>query len=166
MGALNEFYSILNYTIHNNTLDGIEVSDIDPVETLVITNCNITGNGAYGLDVTVSTQAVVDTMVALVDYNNFGTGGTANTSGARNGISAGANDIAADPGYASAGTGDFSCGTGVKALGFPDASRTVGANQSNTTTYVDIGGAQREEPAGGGSASVLGGGALNGGFSG
>lgn len=138
---------ITGSTIHGNTSDGIDLSAAtNPSPNLVITNNNITANGGYGINDKATTEA----LKGMLDFNNFGTGATANTSGAINNATPGDNDLNVDPSYGDAGDGNFEVGTNVKALGFPKATRTIGANQSNTNSFVDIGAAQREEAAGGG----------------
>lgn len=138
---------IQNCTIHGNSGDGIDITQ--PIY-LTVLGCNITGNGNYGIR---SNSAALHSICA--DYNNFGTGGTANTSGARSNVEAGDNDIAVDPGYANAASYNFSVGVNVKALGFPMGSRYVGGNSTGTRSYKDIGASQREEAAvaGGGGPS-------------
>jgi hypothetical protein len=101
---------------------------------------NFTANGTYGISAT-SGQNLFQ---AFIDANNYGTGGTANTSGARNNLTAGSNDLAVDPGYTNAGSNNFGVGTNVKAKGYPLATRNIGANQSATVNYGDIGAAQSQ----------------------
>lgn len=135
---------IRNCTISGNTGDGIEFVSAVNTSQAIIYNNNVTSNGGYGIRAAASTSANY-----CEDYNNFGTGGTANTSGAVLNITQGDNDIAVDPGYVSAGGNNYGVGTNVKAEGFPDAARNIGANQSATVSRVDIGASQRQEPAGG-----------------
>ncbi len=132
-------------TIHGNTGDGVNIA---VASRLVLYNNEITGNGGWGI------KGPADVSnIAFVDYNNFGTGATANTSGDSDTIPVGANSLNVDPGYANAGSGDFAVGTNVKAEGFPDAAGGIGISKT-TTSYVDIGAAQREE-AGGGALSFV-----------
>ena len=148
----DNIFIITGCTIHGNGGDGIDVSaGVPNTEKFACYNNNITGNGGYGINA----ASGANNNKQFINFNNFGTGGTANTSGTMNNIDAGDNDLGVDPQYTNANTGDFSVGTNVKALGFPDASRSVGANQSNTTTYVDVGAAQREEPAGNGGGLLV-----------
>lgn len=136
-------------TIDNNGGDGVEIAAFPAL--FVNYNNNFTGNGGYGLNLP-SASDDVDNL--FHDHNNYGTGGTANTSGAINNGSSGANDLAVDPGYADAANGNFEAGTNVKAQGYPDSSRTIGANQSATNAFMDIG-IQREEAGGGGTVNLL-----------
>lgn len=138
---------ICNNTIHGNTGDGISFT-ASPVGVAILNN-QITGNGGYGINSTVSQTFIIST----IDHNNFGTGGTANTSGnthANITTALGNDNLNVDPGYTNAAGLDFSIGVNTKAAGFPDSAEYIGAGQSTTYSYVDIGAAQREEPAGGG----------------
>jgi hypothetical protein len=151
IGATPLRSAIVGNTFHGNgtggTFSGVRFSSSVPVAATVILNNEFTANTKYGLELPAGT----DNWKPFFDYNNFGSGGTANTSGAVSGITAGAHDLTVDPGYADATNKDFSAGTGVKAEGFPDSTRKVGGNPATgTTSYVDIGAAQRQEPAGGG----------------
>ena len=130
------------------------------VARLAVINNNITGNGGYGIDDTDAPTDSASGPAAFVDYNNFGTGSTANTSGT---ISEGVmepNSLTVDPGYADTAAADFSVDVSVKELGFPDGTQTLGAGQSGTSSYIDIGAAQRQEAGGGGGSPRL----INGGL--
>lgn len=142
-------------TIHGNTGDGIDLSTNAACSTyLEIVNNQITGNGNYGI----RGHADTDGHKWLVDYNNYGSGGTANTSGATLSVTAGPNSLNVDPGYTNAGSNDFSVGTTTQAKGYPGAGGTSGgAGQTGTTSYVDIGAAQRQESGGSGVVRRVGG---------
>lgn len=115
---------------------------------LLIENCNITGNGGYGVDFTgAPAAAALAVSRATIRNCNFGTGATANTSGAANNYTLDGTNVNVDPGYANAAGNDFAVGVNVKALGHPTA--IIGGLSSGTRSYVDIGAAQRQEPAGG-----------------
>jgi hypothetical protein len=102
-------------------------------------NCIFSNNSGYGVNHSVGTVALNDRMQRLIcDFNNFYN----NTSGARNGISAGANDMAVDPQYVATGSENYAIGTNLKAKGFP----VMPIMGTPTTGYVDIGGVQRREP--------------------
>ena len=135
---------ITDCTIHNNSSDGINIAGEYNASGLVITNNQITKNGAYGVNFG-NSAALNDSLVALVDHNNTGTGALANTSGAYNNLTAGANDQQLDPSYTNAAGDDYSIGdTACKAGGYPSAPGHIGIN-SATHTYKDIGAAQRQE---------------------
>ncbi len=146
------FSSIFGCTIHNNGGDGIDLTIASEDSQTQIVNNNITGNGGDGIRR--SNNSLEDYGV-VVDYNNFGTGATANTSGDVLGPTKGPNNLSVDPQYTATGSDDYSVGANVKAKGLPDVARTIGANQSGTTSYVDIGAAQRQEPAGGGGGTTI-----------
>lgn len=89
-------------TIHGNGRDGIRMTSYN-INTGVRNNI-LTSNGGYGLNILSLAGTPVD---LSIDYNWFGSGALANTSGARNAIAAGPHDLSGDPGYTSAGTGNF-----------------------------------------------------------
>lgn len=136
-------FTLQNCTIHGNGSDGVRITGLAGLLRRTWHSNSITGNGGYGINNTGSNVYVGQ----MVNYNNYGTGATANTSGALNNITAGANDLAVDPGYVSVAGNNFAPGVSVRALGWPAAARTIGANQSSTTSYQDIGVAQRKEGA-------------------
>ena len=107
--------------------------------------CNIfnnilANNGAYGIKFPSGT-AFNDLHNPFCDYNAF----YSNTSGTMQNKTAGAHDVTSDPTFTAAGSADFSVGTNMKAVGYPSL-----ITKSGTTTYIDIGAAQRVEPTGGG----------------
>lgn len=137
---------VLNSTWHGTTAgdsSGIWLVHATPIADIV--NNQITGHGAYGLQIDGSNLARLNQ-----DYNNYGSGGTANGSGASN-ITIGSNSLQVDPGYANAAGGDFSIGKNTRRKAFPLPSRYIG--QSSTRTYTDIGVAQRRE----GNPELIGG---------
>jgi hypothetical protein len=105
---------------------------------------NHVGGGKAGINVTAGSAAVNDRMKKLFDHNCLYN----NTSNYTN-ISAGPNDVALDPQYADVAGLDWSVGTNMQALGFPSNIK-----KSATSTYVDLGGAQRQE-SGGSSGGVV-----------
>jgi hypothetical protein len=109
--------SITNCTIHANGGDGLDTATtLMDADGIIVAGNSITQNGAYGWNA----HSRTDRINLLADYNNYGTGGLANTSGARNNVSAGANDLAVDPQYVNASSGDFTPGN--------DATWTAGPN--------------------------------------
>jgi hypothetical protein len=114
----------------------------------MITNCIFAANGQYGVN---STR-----VEAFTDYNAFWN----NTSGARNGLAAGDNDVTltGDPFTNSAsGSLDFSLND---TAGAGAACRNVGYQTDptgNTVGYIDIGFARHQDAGGGGSNCIIGG---------
>ena len=130
-------------TIDGNTGDGIELSG-GPALGHDIKNNQLTNNGGYGIRAASGQDN--PGMDAGIDFNNYYN----NTSGARLNVTDHGNNQAVDPSYTDSANEDYSIGDTVsKAGGFPDSSRTIGSNQSATTSYVDIGAAQRQEGGGG-----------------
>lgn len=133
---------INNCTIDGNGSDGVKVLTASCLPYFFMTNCIISNNGGYGLNVASGTTAANNKFKTNVNYNCFPSG--TNTSGAYSAISAGANDTTSDPQFANrtATPPDFSIGTNLKATGFPGLLR-----KTSTTSYVDLGAAQRQEQA-------------------
>lgn len=148
---------VVGSTIHNNTGHGIALGQT-AVRGMIVANNNITKNGGYGISFAAGTA--VDAVTGLLDFNNYGSSGssTSNTSGTVSLGTVGVNALAVDPQYTNAGSGDYSLsGTNLKALGFPSIARHVGGNPTaGTTSYVDIGAAQRQESGSSGSRSRVG----------
>lgn len=140
---------ISHNTIDGCTGDGIDYTgDNDGLSALTILNNILSNNGGYGINFTGLTAAKVLARGTVVKGNNtYG-----NTSGASNLSGVLEDDPGLDPQYANAAGGDYSIGTNLKAQGFPEAN--VGST-SATRSYVDIGAAQREEPAGGGGITFF-----------
>lgn len=136
----SESAQINSWTFEGNTGDGL---DIDKDMQGYVFSSIFSNNGGYGLNVSDGDYTGAFGTETF-DYNAFYN----NTSGARNNIGAGDNDITTDPTYTNAAGDDYSVGTNMKAKGFPSAFPS-----GNTTSYVDIGAVQRQEPAGGSGSS-------------
>jgi hypothetical protein len=119
IGATPLRSTIVGNTFHGNgtggTFSGVRFSSSVPVAATVIANNHFTGNTKYGLELPAGT----DGWKPFFDYNNFGTGGLANTSGAVSGITTGAHDLTVDPQYVGATTGDFTPQNAAVQAGFP-----------------------------------------------
>jgi hypothetical protein len=128
-------------------------------ETMIFDN-QITANTAFGITLT-GTQP----HYSKIEFNNFGNASdsTNNTSGTLNGMTIPASNTTIAPGYtdSSSGVRNFAIESAAKATGFPSSSSSIGAGQTASTSYVDIGAVQRQESSSGGA---IGGGNLNGGF--
>jgi hypothetical protein len=137
--------AVVNCTANNNTGSGIKIMTNILSMSYSIYNCIFSNNGAYGIDFADGTTALNDRRKRFVDYNCLYN----NTSGARNGVSAGSNDVTTNPTFTDAAGENYSVGTNMKALGFPGAIRG-----SSSTGYVDLGAVQRQESAGTGGVSL------------
>ncbi len=140
--------SSYHFTIEGNTFyncagTGLELSAKVDVQSANIVNNIFANNGGYGIKFP-NSLAYNDRCTPFCDYNTF----YSNTSGTMQYKTAGANDSTANPTFTSTGTGDFSVGTNMKAIGFPAL-----ITKSGTTSYVDMGAAQRQE-AGGAAATT------------
>lgn len=149
--------TIFGNTIHGNSGDGIEFSSSSTqravFHALVIASNHITGNGGYGLNFSGSsvTDELISRLGGRIACNNFGTGGTANTSGIANFTltTSGSDNVSLDPGYTNAASNDFSVNANTAAKGFPLTLIGAGAISGNQS-YVDIGALQRQASSGGG----------------
>lgn len=128
---------ISDSTIDGNTGDGIDgTSAVLATQAIDLKGCNITANGGYGVNPSSGIN------LGYEDYNNFGTGATANTSGALNGLTQGAHSLSVDPAYTNSAANNYGVGAAVQGKGFPDANRNIGDNNSATVSTKDIGCAQ------------------------
>lgn len=143
---------IIFNTIDNNGSDGISFNNYASYIVFILNN-QVTNNGGYGVNF-ISGDSL--SLFGLFKYNNFYN----NTSGACNNITPDSTNLTVNPQYTNAGSNDYSIGTNTKAKGFPDSTLNIGANQSSTKSYVDIGAAQRQEPTAGGPVGTN----LRGGF--
>jgi hypothetical protein len=146
---------LIGNVIHANGGDGVDISAAGSTSFWAqIWNNQITGNGAYGI----VGHALTDTFKGRIDHNNFGSGaGIANTSGAVSAFTQGANDLNVNPAYVNAAGGNFATGVSVRAEGFPDPARAMGAGQGGTVAYVDIGIQQQEVGGPAGNVNLLAG---------
>lgn len=114
--------TIRGNTIYGNGSDGIRCETNYAISTATIQNNVLVGNGGYGINNAAGSIALNDSRKVTQDYNAFYN----NTSGARNGISAGAHDVtlSADP-FTNAAGGDFTLnstaggGAALKGVAFP-----------------------------------------------
>lgn len=135
---------IKNNTINNNSSDGIQIQQASNMNGAIIINNQITQNGGWGINYT---STAGDLIKGLIDYNNYGTSGTSNTSGAVTGFTIGANSLTANPGFTNTASNDFSLSSSStsRASGYPSSSQNIGANNTSTKTYIDIGAAQHPD---------------------
>ena len=129
-GAAGRFPHVKNCIINGNTGDGIDMGSSVLTGNGTILNTQITNNGAYGI-----TAASGQGAIGLIDYCNFYGNATAD----RLNVTAGDSDTSYNPTFTSASTGNFTPTSPAFNGGFPLSTRYVGANQSLTRAYVDIG---------------------------
>jgi hypothetical protein len=123
------------------------VGDFDSMSALTLLNNIFSNNGAYGINFSALTAGKVLSRSGIVKNNNC----YLNTSGACNLSGVLENNLGLDPQYTNAAAGDVSIGTNLKAQGYPSR---VGGPTGATPTYIDLGAAQRQEPAGGGGGGT------------
>lgn len=137
-----------NCVSYGNGRDGVRFGHVNATDLAAVRNCIFVSNGGYGINMSSGSETMPET--ALINWNAF----KSNTSGARNQVTAGDNDVtlSADP-FTNAAGGDFSLnstaggGAACRAAGFP------GAFPGGTTTgYLDIGAVQHADPASTGGA--------------
>lgn len=141
--------SIRHCTIDNNGGDGIEFNANAAdwlAYSLHIDSCQITNNGGYALNFTGT--GISDAYIAASTSRIFNCNHYLNTSGFSNynlAFAEGTQNV--DPEYVDASTGDYRIGAATKALGFPTGDFPGAA--SGVRSFMDIGAAQRQEPASG-----------------
>lgn len=141
INSANYGQSVIGNTIDGNAGDGITF-DSGQIAADNVYNNIVSNNGGYCLNAADS-SALNDKLKELFDYNDLYNC----TSGLRNNLSAGTHDLNLDPQFTNSGSGDYSIGTNLKAMGYPSL-----IGPGTTTSYVDIGGAQRQETGGGAAA--------------
>lgn len=132
-------HSISGCTFHNNTGDGLEMTANTLGLLSVITNNVFTNNGGYGLNLSGTTPHY-----PICEGNAFGSGSSINTLGTANGITLSSTNITTfDPAWTTtdATNTNFKLPPTCKGTGV-----VIGAGQSGTTSYLDAGAAQRQEP--------------------
>lgn len=138
-------FRVMRCTIDACTVDGVRISGSSSQMTGyfagLIENCNITANGGWGVNFS-NASAPSLAQLRAAGFNlrncNFGTGATANTGGDVSVASLVDSCINVDPGYVATGSDNYGVGASVAALGYPGV-----VGQSGTTSYMDIGAAQR-----------------------
>jgi hypothetical protein len=162
LSNLNEGVTMINCLITSNNSNGVQIAPKSSGSKIRIINCTFDGNRQSGLYLTGTavtpmiynnifsnngeygirtTSALQVNFPDLFDHNAFFN----NTSGARLNAPIGANDTTLDPQYSNREGLNYSIGTNLKAKGYPPATRFIGANQSATKSYIDMGVAQRRE---------------------
>ena len=132
-----------NNTVYNPTGDAFRIAQSALTATIKNNNASKIPTGtAFAYRLTAGTAAVNDAIKYFFDYNNAYLDG--GSGGLYSGISAGPHDTNLDPQFTNPATNDFSIGTNLKAKGFGITPLISG----QTTSYVDIGGAQRQETGG------------------
>ena len=124
------------------------VTDFVGIINLSIINNILSNNGGYGINwVFGPTLAKLQAYGPHIDANDCYN----NSSGAYSVAGYATNDPALDPQFTNAAGADYSIGVNLKALGFPSGLMGKG---SSTTSYFDIGAAQRQEASSGGGSAV------------
>ena len=140
-------------TAAGNAKSNIRINSSGVADGVMITNCLTTNSTEYGL---ISSNSFGSIDMPHINFNAFGGGASANTSGARSNVPAGVNDVTLSGApFTSIGT-DFSlvstgAGAQCRAVGFPGAFPA----SLGTTGYLDIGAAQHADPVGGGGSGPL-----------
>lgn len=150
---------VRNSTIHANSGDGIEHTGANNTRAIIISN-QCTGNGTGGTGYGANFSGTAPNY-PLVEFNNFGNASdsTNNATGSTNGITLSSTNLTTAPAYTDSSNSvrNFAVGTAMKAVGFPASTATIGAGQTSSTSYVDIGAVQRQEASSGGGGPLIGG---------
>ena len=141
-----ETFLVDGNTVDSNTGDALHVDSTTGVAFTTVTNNIFSNSGAYGLNVQAGTATLnAASILDVWDCNNF----FQNATGDRNNFPVGPNDLALDPQYVSAASANYAIGKNLKGAGCPGSF--LG---SATISYLDIGGAQRQEAGSGGGGAV------------
>ncbi len=149
VNAGGEAVVLVENTIHGNTGDGIGGFSYGSIFQGICAGNILTNNGGYGLN----ENLLPTTISKNINYNAF----RSNTSGARNAVAAGPNDVtlSADP-YTNAGAGYFSLnataggGAACKGVGYPGVFPA-----GLSTGYHDLGAVQTQNSGGGGGSVAI-----------
>lgn len=138
--------SFISNTITGNGGDGVETTDSSTrlLAGLTVMNNTFDNNGGYGWRWHSATTTIILRVRPTIFINNnhyLNTSGLSNLSGFDEGT------VNLDPTYTSTGGGDYSIGTNLKAKGHPLGGTVPVGKYGSTYSYVDIGAAQRQEPA-------------------
>lgn len=139
--------TFVNCVSYTNGRDGLRAG-AGGLDDGIIRNCIFVSNGGYGINSSSTNYQTRFNYMTEENYNFFYN----NTSGARNNMPTGPNDVTltGDP-FTNGAGGDFSlnntagAGASVRAAGFPGTFSGIG-----TTGFLDGGAVQHTDPAGGG----------------
>lgn len=146
---------LINCDAYNNGSSGILTSIFGVNYLLFIENCNLTKNGAFGIQLTGSGKPVGTVMNC-----GFGAGTEANTSGTTSGLGAivesGSVTYASNSSpYNAPSTGDFRISlAAAKGAGRGTFQQTQ-SGYTGTVGYPDIGAAQHQDSGGGGGVRMV-----------
>jgi hypothetical protein len=140
--------TLRNCTIDSNTSGGIRITSANLTERTSFYNCQFTNNGTYGVNCSSATTP----HSPHIEYCNFYN----NTTDEVNGFTLSGTNLTADPSYTDITNSvrNYAVGASMKAAGFPASTATMAAGQSGSTSYIDIGAVQREEPAASGTIII------------
>jgi hypothetical protein len=153
-GSSQGFTVIMGNTFSGNTGDGIEFTDssVRLLYGITLINNIFEGNGGYGINWHASTTLeILRGYGAMIEGNAY-YGNTSGTSDVSLATLEGGAQTGTDPAFTS--STNFAIGTGLKAKGYPVAGSQKVGTYGDTSSFVDPGAAQREEPAGGGGGTV------------
>lgn len=142
--------NLTNCVAYGNGGDGLRLSNAQAVGGAFARNCIFAANGGYGVNNSTGNQP---TIWSASNRNAFWN----NTSGARNALPAGANDVTltGDP-FVNAASGNFALNNTAGAGAACRAAGSPGPVAGGTTTgYLDIGVAQHQDPTGGGGGGLV-----------
>lgn len=132
----NIYTNSSNFKIINNTFYGGQTPTGIGIDFGGNGSHLVANNIFYGL-ATAVTNSVNQKSILMMNNNFF------NNNTNRINVDVGIGDIALDPGFVNASGGNFAVGTNMKAAGAPSVFNAA----LSTTSYTDIGAAQRQEPS-------------------
>lgn len=127
--------TVINSVFYQNSGDCIDSSAGVQTNPLIIRNNHFIANSGWALN----GAAGQASFQFGVGYNNFGTGTTANKLGSATGYAVSGTDVFKDPNFVNAAALNFESSAVVANSGYPLFSRFIGANQSTTNAFNDIG---------------------------
>lgn len=168
-GNVQSNAAFINCIFEGNTGAGIELAGTN-ITHMALLNCTFDSNGGGGYLQTSSAAESISTLINNIFSNNTGYGvqiTPGETDGSDRAIFINNNyysnsssntgvpttEVGAttlDPGYT---TSTLEVGTNMKAAGYPLSTNTLG-DTGTTNTFIDLGAAQREEPAAGSSGVI------------
>jgi hypothetical protein len=154
-GSANAIYGCVAY---NNGGSGIDLQNQGAATTVDVSNCILTKNGAYGIDMTGNTRG------GVIQNCAFGAGTQANSSGTINNVSAvqetGTVSLTSNVSpFTDAANGDFRLnsttggGAACRGAGFGSFTQTA-SSYAGTVGYPDIGAAQHQDSGSSGGVIV------------
>lgn len=140
--------SVINNTVYSNggTGEGIAPAFSNDIAGAILNNFveGFSGTGGNGIEITSTAGAVI------YGHNKFYNNTTDEDLSGDIQLNLGNNDVLGSSPLTDPSADDFTVSTALKALGYPGSFKGA-----STSQFLDVGAAQREEPAGGGGGLLV-----------